>query len=173
MGKRGRKICPNCNTEIGIRTKLCDCGWYFPTKEMRKDLLEVKIKSKEIKIFTEGGAGRKTCPGCKVIIGAVIKICPKCQLDFSTIIKEIVPKKEKVTKEVKEEKVLSLKQQESNKEMLDALRRCEEIPKLTPKEHAKRILSYGKERASSLLFMARTKKYWDHVDWEIVEKGLL
>ena len=47
MIKRGIKKCPNCNTELGARTKLCDCGYYFPSKEIRKDLLEEKIKQKE------------------------------------------------------------------------------------------------------------------------------
>ena len=43
MGKRGKKDCPNCNKELGARTNLCgNCGYHFPTKEVRLDLLEEK-----------------------------------------------------------------------------------------------------------------------------------
>ena len=108
MGKRGRKICPKCNTELGARTITCSCGYdFYPTKvvEKKKDPVKEEVPVEEVK------------------------------KEIETIF-------------------------------------YEEIPKLTPKEHAKRILSYGKERAKILLFLAQTRKYWSHVDWEIVEKGL-
>ena len=48
-----------------------------------------------------------------------------------------------------------------------------EAPKeLTPKEHAERILSYGKDKALSLLKQSKMN-HWGHVDWDVVEKGLV
>ena len=29
---RGRKQCPNCGTFVGVRTKVCSCGYEFPMK---------------------------------------------------------------------------------------------------------------------------------------------
>ena len=168
MANRGKKDCPNCNTEIGARCLLCsNCGYHFPSKEIRKDLLEKKSKFKEMKTYTSTGQGRKVCPGCNTIIGAVTKICFKCQFDFSSVVKEEKPKK--VKKEAKEEKVLS----EEQKQLIAVLSRSYvdvEIPKLTPKEHAKRILNYGAERAKILLFIAKTRKCWSHADWDMVEQ---
>ena len=100
MGKRGRKTCPKCDTETGARTHLCDCGYHFPSKEMRKDLLEEKKNSvnkiEKNKIYETKGKGRKKCPSCNIIIGGILKNCFKCNFDF------IAAKKEKNEQEEKE-----------------------------------------------------------------------
>jgi len=103
MSSRGKKDCPNCNTEVGARCLLCcKCGYHFPTKQVRQDLLKEQNEPKEVKTFTTPGKGRKLCPECKIYIGTANRICPKCNFDFST------KKKEKVNKEEeKETEVLS------------------------------------------------------------------
>ena len=45
--------------------------------------------------------------------------------------------------------------------------------KLSPVDHAKRILSYGPVQAKILLSLAKNNKNWNHVDWKVVEEGLL
>jgi len=42
----------------------------------------------------------------------------------------------------------------------------------TSKDHAERILSYGKERATILFKLHRWSNNWHHVDWKIVEEGV-
>ncbi len=99
MSKKGKKDCPNCNKELGARTNLCSCGYHFPTKEVRLDLLEEKkntVVSKVNKIYDTPGKGRKTCPSCNIIVASIIKVCFKCNFDF------VAEKKEKLEKEEKE-----------------------------------------------------------------------
>jgi hypothetical protein len=187
MSSRGKKDCPNCNTEIGARCFLCNsCGYHFPSKEIRKDLLEKKLKPEGIKIFTKMGQGKKTCPGCNIIIGAVTKNCPKCNFDFSSLRKEKELKKEKVREakaQKREEKVdkkeqiigfkiLQKELEGTGQGVMESIT-YEEPIKLSSKDHAKRILSYGKERAATLLKLHKSMKSWNHVDWDIVEKGLI
>lgn len=209
MSSRGKKDCPNCNTEIGARCLLCDsCGYHFPSKEVRKDLLEEKNKpkTKEIKIFTESGIGRKTCSECSVIVAGVTKICPKCNYDFSILQKEKALKKEEIKRkkeeirnekelkkqEIRNKKALKREKKEEKKESLvgfnilqkelkeagiqqgvmESIEYVEPV-KLSPKDHAKRILNYGKEKASILLKLHKWENRWSHVDWDIVEKGLV
>jgi len=168
MSSRGKKDCPNCNTEIGARCLLCsNCGYHFPTGEIRKDLLKEKKDTKVgPKIYKKLGKGKKKCPGCNIIIGGVSKKCPQCSFDFIAA-KKIEKKKKVVKKETKEDYI-----DPRVKKLLD-------IPvyvapkKLSSKDHAERILSYGIERAKSLLFMAKIGKCWSHVNWDIVEKGLV
>lgn len=170
MSGRGRKDCPNCNTEIGARSSLCSCGYHFPTKEIRKDLLKEKNKIVVPKIYTSLGQGRKKCPGCNIIIGGVTKKCPGCGFDFVSAKKEKdekrVEKKKKVKKTPETEKV------NPEVEKLLSLPPYKAPKKLTSKEHAERILSYGKKRAESLLEQSKAQK-WSHIDWSIVEKGLV
>ena len=171
MAGRGRKDCPNCNTEIGARSHVCSCGYHFPSGEIRKDL----IKSTEPvgpKTYKELGRGRKQCPDCDIILGGVTKICHKCNFDFVLAKKEkdaevSKNKEEKKTVEKVEEKISSVV-----KELLTLPRYVAPV-KLSPKDHAKRILSYGARRANTLLAQARVHKCWSHVDWEIVKQGLV
>lgn len=72
-GKKGVKICINCNAEIGGRTHLCSCGWYYPTGELRKDLLEEK-KKKAAKVGTRK-PGVKICVNCNTEIGIRTHLC--------------------------------------------------------------------------------------------------
>lgn len=168
MSSRGKKDCPNCNTELGARSSLCNCGYYFPTKEIRKDLLKEKNKVVAPKIYTSLGQGRKKCPGCNIIIGGVTKKCPGCGFDFVSAKKE---KDEKKVEKKKVKKVIVLdKIRPEVKEMLN-LPPYKKPKGLTPKEHAERILSYGKKRAKSLLEQSQQHK-WSHVDWNVVKVGL-
>ena len=187
---RGKKNCVNCNTELGARTQLCSCGYHFPSGEMKKDLLQKIVITKEQKIYDTEGQGRKKCPECDTIQAAIYKKCVKCNYDFSILSKQ--KKDEREEKKAEKEKIRAEKQQvkdevsaekkakkEVEKEVLSPLtKRLLLIPlpgeskKLTPKQHAKRILSYGEERSSILLQIARQNSYWKHVDWNIVEEGL-
>ena len=94
MGKRGRKACPKCTTETGARTILCDCGYHFPTKEMRKDLLKEKKNPPIKKDGKTAGQGKKFCPSCTKKIGVRTSLC-KCGYHFSS---------KKVRKDLLEEK---------------------------------------------------------------------
>lgn len=73
---RGKKNCPNCNTEIGARTQLCDCGYHYPSNEVRKDLLEEKEK-KQSSNPSSGKPGIKYCVNCNTEIGVRTQLC-KC-----------------------------------------------------------------------------------------------
>ena len=44
--------------------------------------------------------------------------------------------------------------------------------KASPAKHAQRILSYGPEGARKMLELSRFY-HWPHVDWEMVEAGLM
>ncbi len=195
MAKRGVKNCPNCNTEIGVRTVLCSsCSYHFPTKEIRKDLLEKK-KIKEPKVFTSLGQGRKQCPGCGIIIAGIVKVCHKCGFDFVPGIEKKKKEKEDKKKEKqrkKEERIENRekrieekkrKRQESGEKggerispttakLLAEVGPYEESPRLTKKEHAERILGYEEKRARLLLETHDVHKCWNHVDWDVVREGL-
>lgn len=174
MAGRGRKDCPNCKTEIGARSHLCDCGYYFPSKEIRKDLLKARVVPTGPKTYKELGRGRKLCPGCGIILGGVTKICHKCNFDFTSAKKEkdiILAKNKEDKKEKKdtkvEEKISPIVQE------LMKLPKYKAPIKLSSKDHAKRILSYGVRRAKILLSLAQKQRYWNHVDWGVIEQGLM
>ncbi len=174
--KRGLKKCTNCGDGVGYRTQLCKCGWYFPEAVIRKDLLEEK-KKKAItpdKIYDSLGQGRKKCPGCNIIVGAILKTCFKCNFDFSAAKKR---KDEKIAEEKAKKEESKAKTSQGEKispvvaKLLMESEEYEAPKKLTPKEQAMRILSYGKERAESLLRMSKMS-HWSHVDWNVVEQEL-
>jgi len=172
MASRGKKDCPNCKEEIAARSHLCgSCGWHFATKEVRKDLLEKKVAPIKNKIYTSLGQGKKGCPECQTIVGAVTKICPKCNFDYVLARKKIVEAKE-IKKEAKRQK------KKEQTKSVDTRLPFDITPYVPPKklssmDHAKRILSYGTYRAKTLLFLAKYNKNWTHVDWKAVEEGLL
>ena len=119
MDGRGRKDCPNCNTEVGARTLFCACGFDFISAKKEKDA--EKAQKKEEK-----------------------KINKKVEEKISPMVKELM-----------------------------ALPKYVAPQRHSPKDHAKRILSYGERRAKTLLALSRVHKYWSHVDWGEVEKGLV
>lgn len=192
---QGKKTCPNCKKVIGGRTILCGCAYHFPSQEIREDLLEAKNKAPTgSQIYSEKGPGRKTCPGCNAIVAAILKTCFKCGFDFAALKKE---RDEKLRKE-REEKLAKreLRQQKEGEErqakkelrqkaqkgstealsprMQEMIKiKHEPMPKRSPIEHAKRVLTYGKTRASLLLEQARNLKTWSHVDWKYVEANLI
>lgn len=172
MAKRGRKDCPNCNTEIGARSHLCSCGYHFPSGEIRKDLLKSKQEPTASKTYNEEGRGRKKCPGCEIIIGGVTKICHKCGFDFISAKKDLDEIKEKEKKEKKVKVVAEEKISSEVRELL-TLPKYKPTLKLSSIGHAKRILSYGARRAKTLLALSKVHKCWGHVDWGEVEKGLV
>ena len=76
---------------------------------------------------------------------------------------------ERESKKRKKEKVVKKEElSERTKELL--LVEHKPSPILTPKEHAKRIIGYGKDRAKALLFTAEIENRWKHVDWGKVEQ---
>lgn len=188
MAKRGKKDCPNCKAEIAARSLICEeCGFHYPSGVVRKDLLTVKQQPKKAEVYTEGGKGRKQCPKCNVFIAAVTKECPQCQHDFRA------EKKEKAEKSIREvihevaEGASEVKREEPQRKVIDEtmkiLMKEEErlrnrVPVVrepqanTPEEHAKKILGYGKKRASLLLNMHKYGQTWSHVNWKMVEEGL-
>jgi len=98
----------------------------------------------------------KICPKCNTKTGVRTYNCKKCGYSFTGEKKKVIEPVEKapITLEMK-----SISSYIAPK-------------KLTSVEHAKRILSYGKDRASLLLHQARLHKIWSHVDWNVVEHDL-
>jgi len=72
---RGKKNCPNCKSEIGARTQLCECGYHYPSDKVRKDLLEEK--NKEVSNPSTNRKGVKNCVNCNEEIGVRTHLC-KC-----------------------------------------------------------------------------------------------
>jgi len=171
---QGKKTCPNCNTEIGARTQLCGCGYHFLSEKVRKDLLEEKDAAPKTKEHTSEGRGRKKCPECKVIVGVRTKICP-CGYDYAAHSKVRAEEKEKEKREKKngkEKEVKEVKMNPLTAELLAFVHQnpYEEPEIATKRDHAKRILSYGAERAKSLLLQHRIHSCWSHVDWDYVKE---
>ena len=102
----------------------------------------------------------KICPECEKKLGVRTHKC-ECGHSFISAKKEVVSKKE--VPEVLERKpsLMDLK-------FID----LPEHKHLTPKQHAERILGYGKEKASLLLQFHKMGLRWSHVDWDVVEKRL-
>ncbi len=182
-GRRGIKICPNCEKKIGGRTKLCSCGWYFPEGKLRTDLLqEQKKTSSGQTYYEEEGRGRKRCPQCKKIVGAPLRIC-YCGFDFAAQKEKTRPlKKEKTRTENLEEEIEDIAPdkremtpwEKEEAEILNHFRsHPHEVPKkMSKREHAERVLSLGKERALALYNYAKTHGGWKHCDWDYVGKQL-
>ena len=102
------------------------------------------------------GRGKKTCPKCQKEYGARKREC-ECGHSFISAKKEIVTEEPKRVPSLMDVKLIDLPEHEH----------------LTPKQHAERILDYGKEKASLLLKFHKMGLRWSHVDWDIVEKGLI
>lgn len=90
---RGKKNCPNCNTEIGVRTQLCECGYHYPSNEVRKDLLEGK-KKKQVASHSSTKRGMKKCVNCGIEVGYRTQLC-ECGYHYLS---------EKIRKDLLEEK---------------------------------------------------------------------
>lgn len=174
---QGKKFCKGCKEVIGARCHLCPkCGYYYPEDKVRQDLLEEKQNpsTEEIKTYKEAGRGRKTCPDCGLIVGGRTQTCT-CGFDFVAWNEERAAEKEE-QKEEKKEKSLPKKDKMTPEcaEMLAYLDQnpYEAPPTETPRDHAERILSYGKKRAELMLLQHNIHHYWSHVDWKYVEEQL-
>ena len=102
--------------------------------------------------------GNKICSKCGETNGVRTLKCKNCNTEFSFSKKtnkqnEYTPKQEEITKSLS---LIELK---------------EEV-KITPRDHAERILSYGKERAAILLRLTKWSGSWKHVDWDVVREGI-
>ena len=117
---RGKKICPSCSTECGVRTGVCECGHDFSSSPKKENGGEDKKKKKKNK--------------------------KKDIEQMSSMTKDLIAHV--------------------------ALNPYVEQERLSPDEHAERILSYGSERAKSLLRQHRSGSTWSHVNWKKVEAGL-
>lgn len=173
MGIRGKKTCPHCKKAIGINTKLCKCGYHYPSDKVRKDLLAEKEKKIETKTYTKVGRGRKKCPKCSVIIGGNTKICI-CGFDFMANKKEVDELREKEKVEKAKAKAAAPKEKISplTQEILNSLEPYKASPSMSKKEHAERILKLGENRARILLLQHKISHCWTHVDWDYVEEKL-
>jgi len=104
--------------------------------------------------------GKKICDKCGESNGVRTLKCKNCNTEFSLSSKK------------KEKKELTLKQQKILKSIEEVPIEIKEEVKITHREHAERILSYGKERATILLRLAKWSSYWKHVDWDVVKEGI-
>lgn len=153
---KGRKICPECNAEVGARVIQCNCRYDFFAKEVKKEMFTEKPKQRN---HLAEGKGKKRCPECLFIVGARVKICAHCDYNFFPD----GPKEKKV-------EIMNPIVQNLMETMIYDIE--DETEKLTPDEHAQRILELGEERAKNLLFLAQEEKKWNYVNWEMVREGL-
>ena len=80
---RGRKPC-DCGKYVGIRTRVCACGYTFSNAPAAKEVPEKVITTYEV-----GGPGKKQCGACKLFVGAKNKVCA-CGNEF-TFKKKVAP----------------------------------------------------------------------------------
>lgn len=121
-----------------------------------------------------GKQGKKDCPECKKETGARTRICSCGHLFISKIIeKEAIRAKNKEEKEEKKE------QKKKEKPVSPLVQELLLIPmnnstvkKTTPREHAERVLGYGREKTICLLEESKNRKCWSHVDWDYVKEQL-
>ncbi len=201
--KQGRKSCLTCGTIVGSIAKICPkCNFdYILAKKEKKEAQKIKrekdleekeakrkerlekkeerskqqvLVPKEVKTYDSLGRGKKGCPTCETIVAGVTKICPKCDFDY------VSAKKEKdIIKEEKKVKKQEKRENNQEKEMSPITNALMAMPKYeaphdyTPKEHATRILSFGKQRAENLLQQHKTQGGWGHVDWKFLETELV
>ena len=175
MGQRGKKTCPNCKKVIGARTQLCFCGYHYLSGKVRNDLLEKKKEAaQKERTYTELTQGRKRCPGCNKIVGGRLRVC-YCGFDFVARKREVDELNTKEKEKKKRTKAAAPKEKISplTQDILDNLTPHKASPKLNKEQHAQRIIGLGNHRAGILLLQHRIHKCWSHVDWDLVEKGLV
>ena len=97
--------------------------------------------------------GKKNCLKCKKEVGARALKCP-CGYVFE--------RKPKAPEEVTTRTVIN------NAKVIAEAGKTRR--KTSPEQHAKRIISYGKERATILYSLSKIKSRWQHVDWDYVQK---
>ena len=153
---KGRKICPECNAEVGARVIQCICRYDFFAKEVKREMFTEKPKQRN---HLAEGRGKKRCPDCLFIVGARVKICAHCNHNF-------FPDGPKIKKVEIVNPIVQNLIENANYDFED------KKEKLTPDEHAQRILELGEKKAKNLLFIAETEKKWSHVNWEMVREGL-
>jgi len=112
--------------------------------------------------------GKKICPECSEVNGLRVITC-SCGYAFTF-------KKAKVRKSRKVKNDSDGEQQEESYKGINLknyfVEANEEPDKISPRDHAIRILSYGRERAASLFHLAKKNHSWSHVDWDYVEEQL-
>jgi len=175
---RGKKNCPNCNTESGVRTQLCDkCGWYYPEEKVRQDLLDAQVKEVLGPVYYDKeGQGRKKCPGCSKIVGCRLKQC-YCGFDFAAA-KESKIKEESVKEAevlIKKEDTVPVKGTISKTDKIFAeMRNFTYVPPkiLNKREYAQEVLDRGVKTATFLYRYAKSNRTWSHVDWNYVGQQL-
>lgn len=115
--------------------------------------------------------GKKDCPNCSAEVGARCILCSSCGFDFVAARKEKI---EAAKKEKEEKKSAPVKERyiDPRVKELYSLGSYVTPDQASPQDHAERILSYGVARAKNLLALALNNKYWHHVDWDVVKKGL-
>ena len=105
--------------------------------------------------------GKKICPECKKENGVRTFTC-ECGFDFSSIPKKIIEKKKIKKEKIPLDKIIG--------PLETFVAAGEEIEKISPRKHAKRILALGKDRA--FLLSQQSKGRWSHVDWDYVKEQL-
>ena len=111
--------------------------------------------------------GKKICPKCSTETGVRSSTCEKCKHIFSSPKKIDVAPKEKPEKK---EEYVSVR----TTELLEHVKNNPYVaaPRMTADEHAKRILEYGKERATNLYKQHKSGNTWNHINWKKIEEGL-
>jgi len=86
MGKRGKKNCPQCHTEVGARTLSCpNCPHIWGERKT------------QVYVPKGLGRGKKQCPECKTVVGSKSLSCSHCSHSWGK--PKTQPKKEIVQKE--------------------------------------------------------------------------
>jgi len=119
--------------------------------------------------------GKKICPNCNTEIGARAYTCKECGFDFSAAKLKREEERYDRLKREKEEREMTPVGEKMSPEVARLMQEAKpyEAPKkLTPKDHAERILGYGKDKAEALYRLAKAHHYWSHVNWDVVEQGI-
>ena len=165
VASRGKQFCPSCDKEVGRRAAECECGHIFYERKTPK-----KVVSKTSR--------KKTCPDCGNKYGFSQSEC-ECGYNFTlrmNVEKAKAAREAKRLEPVPEEEIKKSEINEKRRAILSGpdilVGEGHEEKKMTKKEHAERILGYGKKRAFNLLRISTKNNYWAHVDWGYVKEQL-
>jgi len=182
-GKQGKKVCPKCQSEYGARKTQCVCGHMFPIKatptvETPVETPSATVDQSAVESISSTGEEGPVKPLVSDITSVVesppvvtnpsnieppFVVSPIAVETKETIVKKVIKKTvhidiEQVTREIHSDDVLTTKGYIT--------------PKMTPLQHAERILGYGPEKAARIYHLHELVSSWGHVDWNHVKEML-
>jgi hypothetical protein len=86
------KRCPECGTNVPVSKIICSCSHYFKLQPQVRvaapipKAAESAVVEKEIKVYAEGGKGKKQCKNCKKFVGIRSSVCA-CGSSFQVAVR--------------------------------------------------------------------------------------